>query len=140
MGDRAEYNRLVRDKSNAQSRLNSAIRERDAIQDKIDRLKAAKRALSEEYDSFSVVRKTVKNDVQQSYEWQGAKYDLFSAYGSSLVNANNTYYANLDDARDEINLAISRLENQLYEQEGLMGRLRSLINSLAHRIENFFND
>ena len=140
MGDTSEYNRLVNDKANAQYKLNNAIKQRDVIQYKIDRLKTAKAALAEEYSSFSDVKRTVKRDVQQKYEWEGAQYDRFSGYGTALVNAYQIYHANLDDARDEINLEISRLENQLYEQEGLMGQLRSLINSLVHRIENFFND
>lgn len=140
MADTAEYNRLVNDKANAQNRLNNAVRQRDAIQDKIDRLKTAKRTLSDEYSAFSDVKRTVKSDVQHKYDWKGSKYDQFSGYGSALISTNQTYYGNLDDARDEINMEIMRLENQLYEQEGLLGQLRSLINSLAHRIENFFND
>lgn len=140
MGDTAEYNRLVNDKANAQSRLDNTVKQRDAIQDKIDRLKTAKRTLSDEYSSFSNVKKAVESAARHEYEWKGAKYDQFTGYGSALVSADQTYYRNLDDARDEINMEIMRLENQLYEQEGLLGQLRSLINSLAHRIENFFND
>ena len=141
MGDTAEYNRLVHDKANAQSRLNSAARKRDAIQEEIARLETAKEVLTEQYESFSDVKKTVKREAQQNYEWKGINYNQFAKhYGSALIDANQTYHENLDDARDEINLKISELENQLYEQEGILGQLRSLINSLAHRIENFFND
>lgn len=140
MGDTAEYNRLVNEKANAQNQLNNTVRYRDSIQDKIDRLKTAKKTLSNEYNSFSDVKKTVKRDVQQKYEWKGSKYNRFLSYGSAIVSANETYYGNIDDARDEINLEIMRLENELYEQNGLLGQLRSMVNSLAHRIENFFND
>lgn len=140
MSDTAEYDRLVSDKANAQNQLSDAVRERDQIQDKIDRLKAAKRTLSDEYNSFHDVKRIVEGAVRQDYEWKGGTYDQFYGCGSALVNANQVYYGNLDDARDEINLEIMRLENRLYEQEGILGQLRSLINSLAHKIENYFND
>ena len=140
MGDDAEYRRLVREKTEAQNRLRTESGQRGAIQDKIDRLKDAKRILSDEYGYFSGVKSTVEGKVRGIYAWKGAKYDVFSGYASSLMEANKNYYDNLDNARDAINSEIGRLENQLYSQDGLLGQLRSLINTLARKIENFFND
>lgn len=140
MSDNAEYDRLVNDRASAERQLSNAIWTRDAIQEKIDRLITAKQTLGNCYDSYSDISRAVKSDVRGSYEWKGSQYDDFSEIGGALISANRTYNDNIDEARDAINIEIARLENEIYRQDGIIGQLRSLINSLVHRIENFFND
>lgn len=140
MKDIEEYNRLVSDKANAQNRYDNVIIKRNSISDRIERLHNAKRLLDDMYDEYYYVKKEVSKDINHKYNWKGAKYNQFSGYGDALKNSNDAYYANLDNVRDDINLELSRLENQLYEQEGLLGQLKAFINSISHKIENFFND
>lgn len=139
MSDNAEYNQLVSDKQSAERRVREASNARAAIEEKVDRLKDAKRALGRCHDDFGDVKKTVKRDIEDHYSWEGSQYDRFMSNGENLIRFNQDYYDNIDAARDEINLEIARLENEIYRQEGIIGELHSLINSLVHRIENFFN-
>lgn len=72
--------------------------------------------------------------------WRGQTFRDFQSRGSTLTAENNTFYrASLDAALDAVNDEITRLENQKYNEYGLLGRLSSAINSLANKIENFFN-
>ena len=139
MSTNTEYDQLVSDKASAETQLSNAIWTREAIQEKIDQLKTAKRTLGNCYDSYSDISRAVKSDISASYEWNGSQYDRFSEFGDSLITANKTYNDNIDEARDAINSEIARLENEIYRQDGIIGQLRAWINTLAHKIENFFN-
>ena len=50
-----------------------------------------------------------------------------------------TYYDETDRAVDAIMEEITRLENQIYDQEGVIGWLKSQINSLGNYIETLLN-
>ena len=139
MSDNAEYDRLVREKSMAERQVNEASMARSNNQSRVNRLINAKKALDECHDNFGDIKKAVNSCIHDHYSWKGSNYDSFIQSGDSLINYNQKYYNNIDDARDAINLEIARLENEVYRQDGLIGDLHSLINSLAHRIENFFN-
>ena len=72
--------------------------------------------------------------------WKGETFSVFAAKGNHLLEENNNFYKNsLDAAHDAINNEITRLQNQINNEYGLLGRLASTINSLANRIINFFN-
>ena len=139
MSDSAEYDRLVSDMRSAESQARSVSYTRASLQEKVDRLKEAKRGLSDYHDTFSDIHKAVKSDIQGSYSWQGRKFDDFGGYGSDLIQANKAYRNRIDVARDAINSEIARLENEIYRQDRILGELYALINSIAHKIANYFN-
>ena len=139
MDQQEEYERLRDEERATQDSLDDAYNEYGSTQDKINRLKSVRRTLYECCDSFKDVKKNVKRLVRDDYKWTGENYNLFSSYSSSLRGANDDYYRNLDEARDSINDEITRLENEMYRQEGLIGHLRALLNSLANKIQNVSN-
>lgn len=139
MDPNEEYDRLRDEERATKNSLDDAYNDYERTQDKISRLKSVRRVLYECCDSFKDVKKTVKRIVRDDYDWKGVNYNLFSSYSSSLQDANDDYYRNLDAARDSINDEITRLENETYHQEGLIGYLRALLNSLANKIQNVSN-
>lgn len=139
MYDNASYEQLVCEKETAERNKAEAENTKRAIENKIDRLNTVKSTLAGLYESYSGINTSVKKVVDQDYEWKGSNYDSFSNNGSLLVSASKQYYKNIDEARDSINSEITRLENEIHKQILLIGSLVALINTLASKIENFFN-
>lgn len=139
MSDNAEYDQLISEKAQAEAKVESASNTKAILQEKVDRLKDAKRILDGCYDDFGDVNKNVKKILQDKYSWQGSNHDEFVNLGAYLIDYDKTYYNNIDTARDNVNSEIARLENEIYRQEGIIGELKALINSLWHKIENFFS-
>lgn len=139
MDENEEYERLVGEQSAAQSDLDDAHHDYLRTQDKLERLRSVRQTLYDCCDSFRGVKKSVRRVIRDDYDWTGENFSRFSTYSSSLMDENDAYCRNLDAARDAINDEITRLENDMYRQEGLIGYLRALLNSLANEIQNLFN-
>ena len=135
-----EYNNLVNQKKSKQKQYNACedrIEEYDYL---LKRLKAAKETVSAQKSSFSKIKKDDKNTVKEKYKWKGSNYNKFKSKGSSMMDENDTYYnKSIDYVLDSLNNEITRIENLKMDEYGLLGKLGSAINSLANKIENFFN-
>lgn len=107
---------------------------------KLDRLYPVKRVLAGEKSDFKTIKKDTKKYIEDDYEWLGSAYTEFLSKGEELNDeCENFYKEQLDRVLDELNNEITRLENEISNKFGLLGRLGSEINSLANKIENFFN-
>lgn len=137
--DKAEYDSLCSEKASNERQEQEAINYKTSLEGKVERLKAAKTKLDQYIDEFRDTRKTSNKIVNEKYDWKGQKYEQFNSHGGLLIERIDDYISKLDDVRDDLNIMISELENDIYTQEGIIGKLRAAINSLAHRIENFFN-
>ena len=63
-------------------------------------------------------------------EWQGStKTEFTSSVDAGLVEGYNLYYSELDSALDAVNDAITRYENEKYEQNGIIGQIQIVINN-----------
>ena len=139
MDENEEYERLIDEQRTAQDDLDNVNNEYIRTQDQLERLKNVRRMLYDYCDSFRDVKKDVRRVLRDNYDWTGENFNRFSNYSSFLRDENENYYRNLDDARDAINNEITRLENDMYRQEGLIGYFRALLNTIANKIQNFFN-
>lgn len=142
MSKNDEYESLKAQKRNAQARYNATLGRIEECEYKINRLKRTKETLTEQKRAFSAIKKDDKGIVEQKKRstWSGTRFSDFRSSGELLVETNETFYRiSLDGALDAVNDEITRLENQKYNEYGLLGRLSSTINSLANKIENFFN-
>ena len=139
MDENEEYERLVGEQRAARSDLDDANHDYLRTQDKLERLRSVRQTLYDCCDSFRDVKKSVQRVIRDDYDWTGENFSRFSTYSSSLMDENDAYGRNLDAVRDAINDEITRLENDMYRQEGLIGYLRALLNSLANEIQNLFN-
>lgn len=140
MSDNAEYDRLVSQKSSAQSQYNACSSRIENCDYLLRRLRPAKESIVELKEAFKNNKKADKNLYDEKHEWKGSTYDLFISKMSALIEANDIYYKNsVDYVLDSLNDEITRIENQRMKDYGLLGKLGSWINSLSNEIENFFN-
>ena len=69
-------------------------------------------------------------------EWQGStKTEFTSSVDAGLVEGYNLYYSELDSALDAVNDAITRYENEKYEQNGIIGQIQIVINNLENWLD-----
>lgn len=137
-----EYESLKAQRRNAQAKYNATLGRIEECEYKISRLKRTKATLTEQKRSFASIKKDDKTIIDQKKRsaWSGSCFSSFRLSGAALIDTNEGFYRNsLDGALDAVNDEITRLENQKYNEYGLLGRLSSTINSLANKIENFFN-
>lgn len=137
-----EYESLKAQRRDAQTKYNATLGRIEECDYKISRLKRTKTILAEQKRAFASIKRNDKDivDKERQGAWSGSCFSSFRSSGGALVDTNEEFYRNsLDGALDAVNDEITRLENQKYNEYGLLGRLSSAINSLANKIENFFN-
>ncbi len=128
------------DINSANARISECRSKKSRIEAKIERLKEAKQSIKSQKEEVS----SKKYDASVSHafirEWKGTRKDEYQAQvEEGLLSGYGTYYNQTDQALDEINDEITRLENEVYEQEGIIGWLHSRVNSLRNTIENLMN-
>ncbi len=135
-----EYNNLVSQKRSAQSQYSSCETRIENYDYLLRRLRSAKESIADLKDAFKDIKKSDKKTYEEKHDWKGTTHSTFGSKVSSLNTENENYYKNsIDYVLDSINNEITRLENERMNEYGLLGRLGSWINSLANKIENFFN-
>lgn len=140
MSDNQEYDNLVSQKRNAQSQYNSCSSRIENCDYLLRRLRPAKESIEELKSSFKSNKKLDKRLLDEKREWEGSTCSSFISKMDAVVDDNENYYKHsIDHILDSINNEITRIENQRLQEYGLLGRLGSWINSLANKIENFFN-
>lgn len=140
MSNNAEYDNLVREKSNAQSQYNTCSSRIENCDYLLRRLRPAKESIAELKEAFKNNKKLDQNMSEENHEWKGSTYNSFNSKMNTLIDVNDRYYKNsIDHILDSLNNEITRIENQRMSEYGLLGKLGSWINSLQNEIENFFN-
>ena len=140
MSDNQEYDNLVSQKRNAQSQYNSCSSRIENCDYLLRRLRPAKESIEELKSSFKSNKKLDKKLLDEKRDWEGSTCNSFVSKMDAVVDDNENYYKySIDHILDSINNEITRIENQRLQEYGLLGRLGSWINSLANKIENFFN-
>lgn len=140
MSDNAEYDKLVSQKRSAQSRYNSCQSRIDNCNYLLRRLRKAKESISDLKKSFKDNKKLDEKLRKEKCDWEGLTYDSFKSKMSTLIDTNDDYFkGSIDKVLDSLNNEITRIENKRMSEYGLLGELGSWINSLANKIENFFN-
>ncbi len=126
--------------NNANAKISDCQSEKARLKAKIERLKKAKLELVSRKEEVRSKKLYASLNHGSVSEWKGTKKDEYkSQVEEELLSGYGTYYEQTDQALDEINNEVTRLENDIYEQEGIIGWLRSRVNSLANSIENLMN-
>ncbi len=119
------------------SDVNMSIRE---IDKKLDKLIPAEKELSEEKYYIRENFNKMREISEEKLIWIGDTKELFDKlYGNNFSESCFRYMSELDNVHDELNDEITRLENFKYEQNGLLGHLRSKLNSLGNTLSNLLN-
>jgi len=112
----------------ANYRISECQNEIQGLEKKIERLEGAKQKLQ----TYKLNIESEKFDITQKLScssWKGSNKEEYEGIAEEqLKPCYQTYY-------DEI----TRLENQIYDQEGVIGWLKSQINSLGNYIETLLN-
>lgn len=121
--------------------MSSAQSTKSALQKKLKRLEAAKVIVSENDDSFELLKDNLKKTVDLKREWTGQnQVNCIEVDGESMKNKMKYAYNNIVNAAlDDLNIVIRDTENAISNQEGLIGRLKSQVNYLTTWLENIFN-
>lgn len=134
-----DYYSKVNEKSYAEGQVYDYENQNSILNEQIERLKTAKTKIQTEKSTFATIKKSTNKVVDKGYEWKGDTYDTFSNDGDTLVDDCKSYHDSIDDVIDDINYKIRDLNNQIYENEGLIGWFKARINDLWTEIDNFFN-
>ena len=136
MNDKSYYER---EKTNTKTQIDSKNNENAALQAKINRLNEVKQTLITEKALFASVKSACKSVIETPEVWKGKNRSDFDENGYDLVQLNETFFRDIDSALDAVNNEITRYENTIASNRGILGRLWSYFNSLANTIENWTN-
>lgn len=140
MASKAEYDDLVSQKTKAQGQYKACEDRIDDYDYLLKRLRQKKEWVTSLKESYKVHKKTTAELHEEDHKWTGSTYNSFNRKMNAVESADETYYKDsLDHVLDSINDEITRIENLKSEEKGLLGWLGARINSLANKIENFFN-
>lgn len=129
------YNTLIAKRDKAEQDYWNYVHVNQQLQEKIDRLKQAQHVVSEQQSDFANIRREVLRVTEDSYEWKGDNHGRFIVNHMYLICCNNSYYNAIDDVLDAINHEITRLENQLHDNESHMHCLKILKLDLLNSIK-----
>ena len=131
------YNTLIAKRDKTEQDYWNYVHANQQLQEKIDRLKQAKHVVSDQQSDFANIRREVSRVTEEHYEWEGDNYGRFIVNHMYLTGCNNSYYNAIDDVLDAINNEITRLENQLHDNESHMHCLKILKLDLLDSIRKF---
>lgn len=138
-----EYQNLCNQKD-ANARDQASVQETiNDLDDQIERLQRAYDDLDDAKEGLKDVRKAIKklpNEYDDDWEGQVAQevYDECREDGS-IEYFYTRYIDEIDTIQDDLNLKLTDLENEKLRQNGILGELVAIGNSLWTRIQNWFN-
>ncbi len=127
---------LKSQKSAKQAELNQCVSDKASIEEKLERLRTAKKEVASVQTEIKDLKSKVKDKANQPDTWQGKKLTEFKNLMEGAFKTDyDTYYKKIDNYYDEICDEITRLENEANEKGGLIGWLGNQINNLGNEID-----
>lgn len=121
----------------------------DAYQNHINTLTANLEVLKASRDTVQSVKdnvREIKNSIYWIPEdkitgWTGTNFEAVRVMSqeTDFVTSYQSYIDRIDEVLDSLNNEVTRVQNEIWEQEGLWGDIKSALNSLYNSIRNFFN-
>lgn len=140
MDKEKEYKALKAQQRTARNRYQASQERIEDYDYRIRRLKRTKETVREQKSRFKSLKKEDERVVEAKRSWEGETQKRFKEKASEMIDENDYFYKHsLDHVLDGVNDEITRLENKRNAEYGVLGDIASLLNSLANRIENFFN-
>lgn len=128
--------------SKNESKITAAESENAAYQAKVDELQSAYDDLKTAKGDLKDLRGNISSLASDTYSsWKGNKFDsIYSNYLSdTLYPSYSAVITEVDGNMATINNKICEYQNKIYSNEGLIGQLKSVINSLWTQIENWID-
>ena len=117
--------------SSAQSRITS-------IDEKLERLRTAKKSVSEIQQNVHNIKYPIMHRNIQP-DWQGKQKDDFTKQWETFSSDYTSFQTEMNTFYDAICDEITRLENQKNEENGIIGWCQSQINNLGNFIEKLLH-
>lgn len=140
MAEQEDYNVLVEKLNKKRNEYYAALARIEANNALLDRLKPVKKEVTSLKNSFNYYVMLQDEYEKESTLWEGQQYQNYLNEITDIQSENSDYYHNsLDKVLDALNNKITYLENENLAEAGLVGKLIGVINTLANKVENFFN-
>lgn len=111
----------------------------DQLDARIQRLKDARDRLASLKDNVSSQRGEAAG-LMFADRFKGQNYTQYQEnIREGLTQGYNTYYNETDQAQDELNLEIARLQNECNDVLGWIGSVKSWLNDIGTSIRNICN-
>lgn len=112
----------------------------ESIDQDLQRLRKAKTSVSEVKGRVNPLINNARNGFNDLRNWKGAEYDKAKALGTDQIYNDLVKYRNdVDAVLDCICNKITKLENERWKNEGLLGDIARALNNLANEIEKLLN-
>lgn len=137
-----ELDRLYSARSAYKSQKRSYESERAAVREKLDRLKEAKRNVSNVKNNMvDPARDDISNKLGKHADtWQGTVYEnVYEVHAYGIMSNYNNYYDDVDYILDAICDEITRLENENRHLGTLLNAVINTLNSIGNEIEKLLN-
>ena len=131
------YNTLIAKRDKTEQDYWNYVHANQQLQEKIERLYQAKKEISEQRDDFYAIKNAADKAAEESYQWKGDTYSKFRVNSTAITISNGFCYHAIERVLEDIDDAIVRLENQLYENESHMGWLKIQSMNINSSIRKF---
>lgn len=140
MNENEEYDRLISEQKNLKSNYRACESRIEKCEYLLRRLRPVKEEVAALKREFYAITGDDKKTAGSTGRWKGEKLRSFHDIMANVQGENETYYRNtLDCVLDTLNNRITEIENQYYQEYGMLGQLNAALNSLANMIENLLN-
>lgn len=130
---------LYRHETDTIQLIEEHFQKRDQLEEQIERLKAAKNSIASYKDSTLRLRSSTAG-LMLTENWRGENYVKYQENVREGLTRNlNDYYDKVDDAQDQLNLEIAKLQNEQSNILGYVGALQSWLNDIQTAIRNALN-
>lgn len=110
------------------------------IEGKLSRLRQAAAFIHQYKDQACEWDRKIILEVEEQHEkWRGENHDIFIGSLIEIQCESYSFCEKIDDIEDAINTEIMKLENQIFEQNGLIGQLQIMLNHLETTLINLVN-
>lgn len=109
-----------------------------SINAKLERLEKAKKEVDLIYNQIIPLRKDTYV-IRDKEEWKGSKKDEFVNKMEIFNEDFKSYIDEVESYYDQICDAITKLENEKYNQESIIGGLKSFINSIGNELHKLWH-
>lgn len=131
------------DSSALQSKINSNNRQLTSYKNQVSTIDKQLEILQRAKQDIINIRQCIddliihsKNFKNINEKWSGTKYDGYAEQAEDyVVKDYKNYLEGVKSVLNAVRDKITALENQKYEVEGLIGKVKKLINSLKNELE-----
>ncbi|MDD3361671.1 MAG: DUF5082 family protein [Hespellia sp.] len=135
----SDIDALYYQRTMAQRQMQEYQQKCSELDEKIERLRTAKESVASYKNTVRSMRGTVAGYMSVE-SWKGQNYTKYQeAVRDGLTQGFNEYYNQVDNAQDELNLEMARLQNEKSSTLGWLGNVTSTLNNIQTAIRNALN-